>query len=696
MDAVESTTATTEKAVDEVERQRRRLQESVDKLNKSIKIWQTWEAEYKILREELQTLGNDASTHAMDEIGGQCAGELLNQKEINLLTRDERKQPRTCPQVIGLLARRIEYVESNIKSLHGSLQAAEGKITASRALDSARQHNGEGYPLMEIQEELDDNDNIISSSMTPASEAAPHVIEALKKAGVPGLQSQRGSEPSSDSTKSMNEAEMPPSALRQTSYEAAETAHEEQLSPSTSESDTRGDDRKACRRRKSVTFADGTKQAPPTPPQPRPAKDVRAAKAASAARRVKAEVRGSIDALRKVHDAGYINEDVFDRFRREYIERLQNLPVNPPKFPIVESQASHHQQSSSSEEILREENFDPVIPPNESLEDAALRREMIRYNMDEIGAVVAEMNLDEDDHSQTSSPDYSNEENEHRASSDEDENDWGISTSRTLTPEYIKEMQALEERLKTGSSQFAEPSTTIEALLQAEEELVVGEDGKPAKKPHESKTSHRQKAVRFAPDQNNREKPPFPGHGSPSEPRAKKGLVPVHTDIVERPSQANSSPKPTVPSLKKKMSQSKNSRSAQASVTAPQKASQLQIQANSGNQIKTPSLPAFTPPATPKIAPTGPPDGTHAPTVIERLYPDRQNMENASEPDELDESLMRQELTMEYHRTRNRIIRRQGGFSANDEEEEADGPLLDKNGNKISRFKAARLNRVGG
>lgn len=46
---------TTAVSVDEFERQRQKLQENVDKLRKSIKIWQTWEVEYEGLREELQS-----------------------------------------------------------------------------------------------------------------------------------------------------------------------------------------------------------------------------------------------------------------------------------------------------------------------------------------------------------------------------------------------------------------------------------------------------------------------------------------------------------------------------------------------------------------------------------------------------------------------------------------------------------------
>lgn len=616
------------------------------------------------------------------------------------MIQDERKQPRTCQQIIGLLSRRIEYVQSNIKSLQGSLQAAEDKLTAAQALSPVQQNDEEGYPLMEIQEELDEDGSIISSSVTPASEAAPRVIEALRKAGVPGLQPkkedgapERTSKSESNKTQAPKNADIGPSALKQVDPSLSNSAPDQQQSPSTSESDTKGDSRKTCRRRKSVTFADGTKQAPPTPTQPRPAKDVQAAKAASAARRVKAEVRGSIDALKKVHNAGFINEEVFDRFRREYVERLHNLPATLSKHPIAQRQSSNHQQPSSIGKTSTEEEFDPAIPPNESLEDAALRREMIRYNMNEVGAVVAEMDLGEEDQSQTSSPEYSNEESELRHSSDEDGNDWGISTSGALTSDYIKEMQALDQKLGDMPRQTASPNATVEALLQAEDELVVGEDGNPVKR-HAAKatTNQEKKAVRFARDLDIQERPPSPKPNGQNRPGARKTSAPVHADIVERRNQTNSSPNPTGPTPKKKVSQFKMSRSAEhQAAMSPKKASHLQIKADNANQVKTPSLPAFTPPATPKMTPTGPAGRTHAPNVVERPLADKVSTEDVLEPDELDASLLRQELTMNYHRTRNRMIQRQGGFLANDEEDEAEGRLVDENGKRISRFKAARL-----
>ncbi|KAI4120669.1 MAG: hypothetical protein LQ338_006846 [Usnochroma carphineum] len=704
---MKQTTTDTEKTMDELDRQRQRLEEIVEKLRKSIKIWQTWEAEYEGLKEELQTVGNDASSSVLQDVGNQFDGELLNQKEVNLLLLDDKKQPRTSHQVIGLLSRRMEYVQSNIKSLRGSLEAAEDKLTASQALSAPQQKDEEGFPLMEIQEELDEDDNVISSSMIPASEAAPQVVEALRKAGVQGLQShkqdkvpEQTSAPSTQNGEVPTEADKTPSALKQVSHSGPKLPSNQQSSPSTSESDNKGSDGKGGRRRKSVTFADGTKQAPPTPTLSQPAKDVQAAKAASRARRIKAEVRGSIDALKKVHNAGHINEEVFDRFRREYVDRLHNLPQTTSKPTLVQRQARSSQQHGPTGKNTKTEEFDPVMPPNESPEDAALRREMIRYNMNEVGAVVAEMNLDDEEENHSSSPEYSNEEGEHQGSSDDDENAWGMSTTRAVTSDYIEEMQTLEKRLKAGSVQNGHVKPTIEALLRAEDELVVGPDGNPLKRPLQGTNAPQErKAVRFAQDLDVQERQPSPKLDNGSEPGAKKASTPVQADVVERPVTANRPPNTTAPITPKKMSRFKATRSAQVQAAAtPKKSSPLQITANNGNPVKTPSLPAFTPPATPKITATGPPGQTHAPNVLERPYSDDVISDNLLEPDEFDASLLRQELTMDYHRTRNRMIQRQGGFLANDdkEEEEEEGPVIDENGKKISRFKAARLQGMNG
>ena len=55
----------------------------------------------------------------------------------------------------------------------------------------------------------------------------------------------------------------------------------------------------------------------------------------------------------------------------------------------------------------------PVMP-EETPEDAALRRQMLQYNMQEVGAVIAEIDLDED----ASTPPYSEDEDEYNYDDD--------------------------------------------------------------------------------------------------------------------------------------------------------------------------------------------------------------------------------------------------------------------------------------
>ena len=83
----------------------------------------------------------------------------------------------------------------------------------------------------------------------------------------------------------------------------------------------------------------------------------------------------------------------------------------------------------------------PVIPEGEDPEDAALRQEMLRYGMGEVGAVVAELQLEEDPSDMDEDTwDYSDEGFDE--GEDEDEEDtYGRSTGRTVTDKYRHQVQ---------------------------------------------------------------------------------------------------------------------------------------------------------------------------------------------------------------------------------------------------------------
>ena len=79
-----------------------------------------------------------------------------------------------------------------------------------------------------------------------------------------------------------------------------------------------------------------------------------------------------------------------------------------------------------------------------------------------------------------------------------------------------------------------------------------------------------------------------------------------------------------------------------------------------------------------------------APSIVERDVPVSKEV---PEPDELDPHLLNQEVATEYHKMRNRMIQRQGGFMKEYESEIV--PFSEEEGGpkKLSRFKAARLAR---
>ena len=261
----------------------------------------------------------------------------------------------------------------------------------------------------------------------------------------------------------------------------------------------------------------------------------------------------------------------------------------------------------------------PVIPTDESPEDAVLRRQMIQYTMEEVGAVVAELDLDEegmsysDDEEEEGEEDYPNE----NSSVEEDEDQFGRTRRRVLTDDYLAEMRELEKRLKNVG-----PNATIEDVAASNGQEIEPPPSN-ANQPKATKDSPKRaskKGVRFASSLDVQEAPPPPtikstqnAHTEPSPP-PKPSTNPVLSSIIERP---------------------------------------------------------------------------YAPSTDTTTTP-------PPEPDEYDPALLHQEVATEYHKMRNRMIARQGGFMAQDDEEKAEVPLSEAEGGKkkVSRFKAARLGKT--
>lgn len=278
------------------------------------------------------------------------------------------------------------------------------------------------------------------------------------------------------------------------------------------------------------------------------------------------------------------------------------------KIPTVKA-ADLVDQMPEMEALRRQ----PIIPANESPEDAALRRQMIQYSMSEVNNIVAEMNL-EDEASDASYSDAGSEEIPDDSSVDEDEDKFGRTKRRVLSDEYLTEMRVLEQKLDAKAIQNVGPNAPLEASAS------VSSHGMEERPPTQSTSNGAKKAP----------KPP-----------ATKGV---------------------------------------------RFADELDIQ-------PSPPSPASAPPPTTNQNRPTPRKAIHANTVIERPYSSASSTTPA-EPDEFDPALLQQEVRTEYHKMRNRMIQRQGGFTA-PEDDGAEVPLTEAEGGpkKMSRFKAARLGR---
>lgn len=191
-----------QQTMESVESRRLQLEETVAKLRKALDHWSTWEMEYQILTEELEAAGSPSPSEIV-QIGRDIKGRLVNEKEVEELLG---KNPRTANQVIDMISRRLDYVGQNRDSVEKQVEKAQQQLEAFEMLTDQGLETEEGLPMMDIEERLDDDDNVLSSSVTQPGKVAPELVEALRKAGVHKEQK------SSDTEQASSDNELPGTA----------------------------------------------------------------------------------------------------------------------------------------------------------------------------------------------------------------------------------------------------------------------------------------------------------------------------------------------------------------------------------------------------------------------------------------------------------------------------------------------------
>ncbi|KAE8163661.1 Prefoldin subunit-domain-containing protein [Aspergillus tamarii] len=341
----------------------------------------------------------------------------------------------------------------------------------------------------------------------------------------------------------------------------------------------------------------------------------------------------------------------------------------------------------------------PVTDIDESPEDAKLRREMLQYGLNEVGAVVAELELDEDASDISIDDDY--DAFAYDDEDDEEEDEYGRSTRTVLSEDYHQQMRELEAKLnargmwnmgKDTGSLPAEVQKELEqpGVVRVEKSTEIADEPVREKKP--------KKKVAFADD--------LDIAPAPKPPIAeKKTVVPRQSDVpvlsdavVERTESAAKGP--VTNDAPKKTSRFKSARStggSESSIRPSEARSSLRKPITS----PSPALPLFpAKPSEPKPfsqpisdimekpqAPRGPEGKILADTLVEHEV--SQGAAMPPEPDEIDEQIHRKEIASEFYRIRNRMIQQNGGFVGEEPEtvpiETEDPPK------RVSRFRAARM-----
>ena len=594
--------------------QRQHLEDTVQRLRECLQHWQTWEAEYQGIKEEIQSLPVDASKEDLIDTGKHFGGDLVNESEVRELFGHDHKIRRSPMQIVGVICRRIDYVQHNVDTIQRQVAAAQRDLAdlATPAAHHARQEKG--LPFTEIFESLDDDGRVITGTTSRPVDSEKEIWQTLKKAGIqsqdlphtdyPNLSGQRRDlhDRSPSST---------PDHQAEPQYEAKSGHVAERVLGMDGKEAVK---RPSILRKKSVSFAEGTKED---------------------------SKEQHVDA---VTQTGVSRKPSGERFTD--MASLAKGSFRPDQR-VVELDEYDNAIGISN----------PVIPENESPEETAMRREILQYSMNEVGSIVAQLDLEEGVSSDGYSDDDDGDTDLDSASGGDEEDQYGLKMRSTMSDSYRHEMMDLERKLNAQMFQNVGPRHTDEHVDEA-----LPETAATSLRDAPTEGTPPEKIVRFADEIK----------VAPSSPKTRESSslkIPgdpptaVQDKVLERHVD-NSAP----PVESKWVSCFKSQRSAAASADPA--------------IVDTTSHPSKH-------------DVNPSPSVMSDDVMERPMSNLSSAPDQPDDEsdpmLLRKEVAADYYRQRNRLIQKQGGFvlnqAANGESAGDDaGPPK-----KASLFKSARL-----
>ncbi|KAI1913383.1 hypothetical protein LOZ39_005548 [Ophidiomyces ophidiicola] len=334
----------------------------------------------------------------------------------------------------------------------------------------------------------------------------------------------------------------------------------------------------------------------------------------------------------------------------------------------------------------------PVTEIDESPEDAALRREFLQYSLEEVGAVVAELELDESaSEFSISDEEYDQYSLSDEDDEDEDEDEYGRTTRRVISDDYHQQMRQLEERLNAKMLHNIGPDPGALPLDLQQKLEQPGSSPKTVKVKGAKK-----KKVSFADEL---DIAPDSSSAISTTVAAEK---PSKTEIIESSAIQNVI-----------LEHKGVPKAVTAESTRQRKASRFKT-SRTGKQevISNPTIPnprkrAHPSPNTLPLFPAKPLDPkpfsqpikdseniSNSDAVVDKLVEREvdQSCPTSPDPDDFDEALLKREMATTFYTLRNRKIQQEGGFMR--EDESGIVPLDDESQEapkRISRFKSARV-----
>lgn len=169
----------------DLERHRKLLEQNVEKLRHSLQQWQLWNLEYEALKEEVTTLPKPIERADLARIRRDFDGQVVTKKEVDEIFGRIDLKP--AEQIENVLSRRIDYSTKNVETLEKQLEAAENKLAAATVIAQPDYTHEDGEEVMDIVEQLDEDNNVVSYHVQRPGNIQPQLLEALKKAGIKDL-----------------------------------------------------------------------------------------------------------------------------------------------------------------------------------------------------------------------------------------------------------------------------------------------------------------------------------------------------------------------------------------------------------------------------------------------------------------------------------------------------------------------------